>query len=282
MQNETQYIQEETIDLRELFAVLKKRKKLIAWVTGVLTLLAAVYAFVIAKPVYEAKGMIEIGQIDDTPIADTNDVKQKLSYEYKINSRGIKHTPPYVKAITVPKGSKSILSLIVESRNNEEGKAYIEKVIQKIEREYKAKTDAYIDNQKELIALTQQDIDENRKSLEQMQKELSDYSQKIISLKREDAALAGIYALQIGQKQIELQRLKKYISSLKIKKQELKLSITPIKMRPTHIVGEVETSDKPVKPKKALIVIVALITGLMLSVFLAFFLEFLSKGREQT
>ena len=48
-----------------------------------------------------------------------------------------------------------------------------------------------------------------------MKKELDTYSQKIISLKSEDAALAGIYALQIGQKQTELQNLKKYISKLK-------------------------------------------------------------------
>ena len=114
-----------------------------------------------------------------------------------------------------------------------------------------------------------------------MKKELDIYSQKIISLKSEDAALAGIYALQIGQKQSEVQNLKKYLSSLKNKEQNLKLSLTPLKMKPTHIVGEIETLEKPIKPKKKLIVIVAFITGLMLSVFLAFFLEFIKGMKEE-
>jgi uncharacterized protein involved in exopolysaccharide biosynthesis len=39
--------------------------------------------------------------------------------------------------------------------------------------------------------------------------------------------------------------------------------------------------EHPIQPKKKLIVIVAFITGLMLSVFLAFFLEFLAGSKEE-
>ncbi|MEE8588094.1 MAG: GNVR domain-containing protein, partial [Sulfurimonadaceae bacterium] len=49
----------------------------------------------------------------------------------------------------------------------------------------------------------------------------------------------------------------------------------------TELVGEVELLDRPIKPKKKLIVVVAFITGLMLSVFLAFFLEFIQGNREE-
>ena len=84
MQNNTQYIEEDKIDLRELFSVLKRRKKLIWSVMALFTLLALVYVF-IAKPVYEVKTMIEVGQIDAKPIDDINDIKQKLSYEYQVN-----------------------------------------------------------------------------------------------------------------------------------------------------------------------------------------------------
>ena len=281
MNQEQQCIQENTIDLRELFAVLKRRKKMIAGVTGVLTILALVYAFFVAKPVYEVKTMIEVGQIDKKPIDNVHNIQQKLSYEYQVNVKGKKIELPRVKAISIPKKSNSIFSLTVHSNTNDEGVQYIQTVINKIETDYKEKTDAYIENQKELIELTQGDIKENTASLTQMKQELDKYSQKIISLKSEDAALAGIYALQIGQKQTQLQDLKKYISELKAKEQELKLSITPLKMKPTHIVGEIETLEKSIKPKKKLIVVVAFITGLMLSVFLAFFLEFIGSARKQ-
>ena len=280
MQNNTQYIEEDKIDIRELFSVLKRRKKLIWSVTALFTLLALIYVFV-AKPVYEVKTMIELGQIDAKPIDNVNDIKQKLLYEYQVNAKGKKIELPRVKTISVPKKSNRILSLIIHSNNNEEGITYIQTVINKIETQYKEKTDAYTNSQKELIKLTQQDITENSINLIQLQKELDIYHQKIISLKSEDAALAGIYALQIGQNQTDLQELKKYISELKIKEQELKLSITPLMMKPTHIVGKIETLENPIKPKKLLIVIVAFITGLMLSLFLAFFLEFIRNGREK-
>ncbi len=248
--------------------------------TALFTLLALVYVFV-AKPVYEVKTMIEVGQIDAKPIDDINDIEQKLSYEYQVNIKGLKRELPLVKIISTAKKSKSILSLTVHANSNEDGIKYIKTVISKIETQYKEKTDAYTKSQKESINLIQLDIVENSTSLLEMKRELDEYSQKIISLKSEDAALAGIYALQIVQKQSQLIELQKYISALKNKEQELKLSITPLMMKATHIVGEIATMDKPIKPKKALIVIVAFITGLMLSVFLAFFLEFLRGMKKE-
>jgi len=279
VQNNTQYIEEDKIDLRELFSILKKRKKLIWSMTVFFTLFALLYVF-ITKPVYEVKTMIEVGQIDAKPIDDINDIKEKLSYEYQVNIKGKKIELPRVKAITVAKKSNNILLMNIHGYSNEEAVKYIQTVIEKIETQYKEKTNAYTDNQRALIKLVQEDIKENSVHLLQMEKELNTYNEKIISLTSEDAALAGIFALQIGQKETQLQNLKKYISSLKAKKQTLKLSITPLMMKPTHIVGEIETLEKPIKPKKTLIIIVAFITGLMFAVFLAFFLEFLRSMKR--
>jgi len=272
--------EDDVIDLRELVEVIRKRKKIIFLITVIITALAVVYAFWIAKPVYGAKAMIEIGQIDTEPIDDIKNIQEKLIYEYHVNNRGKKLRFPRVTAITVPKGSNRLISIATQGYSNDDASRYIQTVTKKIEADYKKKTDAYIANQKKMIALVQQDIRDNTESLKKMQQELDSYGQKIISLKREDAALAGIYALQIGQKQTEVQRLKRYISSLKTQEQQLKLSITPLKMQPTQIAGKVEVLDAPIKPKKKLIVIVAFITGLMLSIFLAFVLEFLAKGKE--
>jgi len=49
----------------------------------------------------------------------------------------------------------------------------------------------------------------------------------------------------------------------------------------SKVIGKYVIKDYPVKPKKKLIVVVAFITGLMLSVFLAFFLEFIQGGRKE-
>lgn len=281
MNNETQCIDEETIDLRELLAIITKRKKLIAIFTGLITLVAVIYAFFLAKPVYETKAMLEIGKIDTKPIDDIQNIRQKLLYEYQVNATGKMVPLPRVVSINVPKGSRTILGLTIHAHSNQEGKAFIQTVIHKIEREYQEKTEAYIKGQKKFIQLIQKEIDDNTKSLAALKKELHDYSERIISLKAEDAALAGIFALQIGQKQSQLQELKKYISKLREKKQKLELSISPLKLTSTHVVGEIDMLDKPVKPKKKLIVIVAFITGVMLACFLAFMLEFFEGEKHR-
>ena len=276
MQNNT----EDTIDLRELFLVLKKRKKMIWGVTTLLTLSALAYVF-IAKPVYQVKTMIEVGQIDAKPIDNVNDIKEKLSYEYQLNAKGKEIELPRVASISVPKGSNNILSMDIHGNSNDDAVKYIQTVIQKIETDYKEKTDAYTNSQKQLIKLIKSDIKDNTESLKKMEEALQTYNQKIITLESEDAALAGIYALQISQNQLQIQEIKVYISNLKNKEQALKLSMTPLKIKPTHQAGEIETLEKPIKPKKTLIVVVSFITGLMLSIFLAFFLEFVSGVKKE-
>ncbi|MGB6020131.1 MAG: GNVR domain-containing protein, partial [Sulfurimonadaceae bacterium] len=56
---------------------------------------------------------------------------------------------------------------------------------------------------------------------------------------------------------------------------------TNAKVKMTKVIGSITIGTDPIKPKKALIIVVAFITGLMLSVFLAFFLEFIQGNREE-
>ena len=154
-------------------------------------------------------------------------------------------------------------------------------IVKKIEGEYAEKVNNYIDTQKELISLTQFDIRNTTENLLKVQKTLENYNQKILNLSVQDAALAGIYTIQISQNQVQAQALQSRISALKAKEYTMKLSISPLRIKQTHIVGEVEILDSPVKPKKLLITIVAFITALMFSVFLAFFLEFLHGLKEE-
>lgn len=67
------------------------------------------------------------------------------------------------------------------------------------------------------------------------------------------------------------------IPKLKNQLKQIEISMKPPYLTKTKIVGRIYTHDHPVKPKKKLILAVALFTGLMLGVFLAFFLEFLQK-----
>ena len=278
--NQVQTMQEDVIDLRELLDVIKKRKRLVFWVTGIITALAFVYAFFIATPIYSVRSMIELGQINQKPIDNISSVKERLSYQYKVNSKGIKRSLPYINSITIPKNSKTILTLEVYGHHNEEAETYLKKVVSDITSQYSKKMESYINGQKTRIHQIDQDISETSTTLQKMKKELNNYDKHIRTLQKEDAALAGIYAMQIVQKQTQMISLQDHLSELENIKQDLLLSLSPLKIAPTQMLGEPEVRKSPVKPKKKLIVVVAFITGLMLSIFLVFFLEFLAKGKE--
>jgi len=283
--NQKKYIDGDVIDLRELIQTIKKRKKLIIFVTGMITLLAILYAFVLAKPLYEVKAMIEIGKIDagtkdEMPLDDLQDVKQKLEYLYGVSTKKRRELPR-VKAISIPRKSNSFFYVTVESRDNSSAISYINTITKKLEHDYAQKINAHIDTQKELLKLTQHDITVAQKNLSNSEKLLKDYAQKILDITHKDAALAGLFSMQISDVQSRVQKLQSYISELKEKEYELKLSLTPLKIKNTTLIGEIEVSENPVQPQKPLIVIVAFITGLMFSLFLVFFLSFIQGFKEE-
>ena len=72
--------------------------------------------------------------------------------------------------------------------------------------------------------------------------------------------------------QTKISQLNEEIDTLNFKKSEQNLSNT-------KLVGEYIINDFPVKPKKSLIVMIGFITGFILSIFLAFLLNFISKSR---
>lgn len=284
MNNKTVQFATDTIDLRELFQTLKRRKKIISLITLLLTSLAIIYVWT-TKPVYEVKAMIEIGKLesgtkDEKLLDNLGDIKQKLEYIYGVKSKK-KRVYPKVKSISLNKQAKSIFTITVEGYSNDEAIELIKKLVKNIEKEYQDKIDTYIKTKKKLIALTIENIKTTKQNLIKIEKTLDNYSQKIMNITAKDAALAGIYTIQISQNQKQAQSLLSKIYNLKIDIYNQELSITPLRLKPTQIVGQIEVQENPIKPKKLLIVIVAFITSLIFSIFLAFFLTFLSGLKNE-
>ena len=275
------YYEEDTIDLRELWAVLGKRKRLIWLITGVVTLAALAYVLLV-RPVYEVKGVVELAQIDKKAVQNANDLKQKLSFVYGVNAKGKKREYPLVQAITLPKKSKNLLVVTARGYNNASAKEKLESVIEYLQKVQNREIDIYIQTQKKRLALTVGDLKRNQQLVAQIEKDLKDYGKKLLSISKQSAALAGIYSIEIGKKQTELNNIINQLYYLRDTLNDIQLSISPLKIHKTIIIGSIEELDKPVKPKKTLIVVVAFITGLMLSIFLVFFLEFLQSERKES
>ena len=275
-----QCYEEDTIDLRELWAVLRKRKRLIWFITGVVTLAALAYVLLV-RPVYEVKGVVELAQIDKKAVQNANDLRQKLSFIYGVNTKGKKREYPIVQAITLPKKSKNLLIVTARGYNNASAKKKLENVIDYLSKVQNKEIDIYMQTQKKRLALTVDDLKRNQQLVLQIKEDLKNYQKKLLSISKQSAALAGIYSIEIGKKQTELNSIINKIYALKNSVNNIELSMSPLRIHKTVIVGNIEELAKPVKPKKKLIVIVSFITGLMLSIFLAFFLEFIQSERKE-
>jgi len=268
-------IQNDVIDLRELFFVLKKRKKMIALISTIITFLAIVYVFLIAKPIYEVGATIEIAQIDKDPVQDLISLKQKVEVLFDVHSKTKIIKFPIVSDIKIPKGSTKLVNIKTQGYDNNSTKQKLQEVIDYITVEQNKELTSYKEIQKKQLALIDKNIIRNKNFIERIKKDMNHYQNKLFNITTQDAALAGIYSIEIGKKQTELNNAASKIYSLKNTKSNLELSISPIKIQKMTVIGNIETRNHPIKPKKFLIVIIAFITGLMLSVFLAFFLEFI-------
>ena len=280
-------VSSDEIDLRELFLVLRNRKKMIYGIVVTATLIAAVLAFFIMKPIYSVKSMIEIGTIvggkkSNTPLDSyVEDIKQKISYTYRIGEKGVKRELPYVATVTLPKDSKNILSLEVLARNNKEGIKYLQTISDKIISDANKKTYAHIEETKRQIELFENDLLSSNENYKNIKNSIGTMNQKVASLSKIDPALAAIYALQVSQKDLTLSEIKNTMITIKNKIEELKDSISTNNVEFTKMIDKIQVLENPIKPKKALIVVVAFIASLIFSIFLIFFLNYIEGMKKE-
>jgi len=273
-------LQEDKIDLRELFLILKQRRVFILIVTLLVTLLGILYVL-ITEPVYEIKSVVEVSLINDKPIQSIHDTKQKLDFTYEVNVKGKKIELPVVSEINIPKKTTSLLVIKTQGYSNKDASDLMNKIVDEIKTQENEKIEIYKGTVQEKLKRIEEDISRNEKIAMELKSNISDYESKFINISQKDAALAGIYAIEIGKKQSEFYTLNDRISELYSERSDLILSVSNLLIQPTKVIGKYEVLDKPIKPKTALITVVAFITGLMLSIFLAFFLEFMKYPKEE-
>ncbi len=341
----SQTVQNEVIDLRELFSVLKKRKKLIWSITTLITLLAIVYAFT-ATAWWQVNTTLEIGNYIDNKTGETiylengARVSERLKIQYINTYKHVKGHDVKITSINSSKSNPQFISITAIGIDNKHAVTEIQKIIdvlqnkhQKIIEEIIAKKQSILDGiDRSIFQIEHLEIPSINEKINYIKRVKLPFVDKKItsvesnlknSMKQKDEAIknltslnneASLAALRMAQIQAQEYRIsgnEMKLIDLNTKKQQLLSTILPALARDmerfqkinlaslqekrkltmqlmqshnyhnTEIIGNIITQDKPVKPKKKLIVIVAFITGLMLSVFLAFFLEFLRGMKEE-
>lgn len=308
---ENRCIQEDEIDLKELFKTIWAKKIFIVIFTLVVTILAGFYAYS-KTPIYEAKALLEIGEYKKNPVDDAVALEKKLSTIFIDMEKNLKDKTSQISNISVVKGLKNFLEIKSESTSNEEAKNEILKVLTFVQNEHEKILDD-VKKQKEMelrnIDLQISDIKsksvdlidkkienniKNLKSLEEQLKQIDENLKKIDTLNPSLAALKlmekrditnSINTITIQNFELESKKdelLTTTLYKLEESKKIIELSLLPHNYKNTQIVGEIMTNDFPTKPKKKLIVAVAFVTGFIISIFLVFLFNFIKQNANRT
>ena len=313
------YLQEDEIDLRELFKTIWDKKVFIVIFTLVITILAAIYAYN-KTPIYEAKALIEIGEYKVINVTDKStskvfiddvaNLEKKLTTLYVDMFKNIEDKTSEITNINISKGLKNFLEIKSEAISNEEAKNEITKVLSSLQTEHE-KIINDIKNQKELelkaietqifdiktksVSLIDVEIEGIKKLLDKLNEQLQTIDDSL--KKNENLSLITLKLMEkkdisdsinnlISQKfELESKKdelLTNSLYKLEDQKRTIELLLLPHNYKNTQIVGEIMTNDFPTKPKKILIVAVAFVTGFIISIFLVFFIQFIQGIRKES
>ncbi|WP_419678370.1 Wzz/FepE/Etk N-terminal domain-containing protein [Aliarcobacter lanthieri] len=322
MQNE-KYIQEDEIDLKELFKIIWDYKKFILIFTAIFTILSIIYVS-IKTPIYEVKSLIEIGSykiekqdkdgfkiIEMNYIDDADHLSKRLSTIFIDLREHIENKEFDITKINTVKGMKNFIEISSESISNANAIEGLNEVIEYIRSEHskllddvKEKNEFDVKN----ISLTIKNIKEDK--LVNIDKKIDLYNQNILNLEEQMKSVEetlkninkldpSISALKLMEKRdilnviienksnlYDLIEKKENLINVEInklldRKKILEALSLPHNLKNSELVGSVLVNEYPVKPKKSLIVVVAFVTGFILSIFLVFFMQFIKSLKKQ-
>ena len=147
MNENRQQIEEDEIDLRELFKTIMDKKWFIMGFTLIVTILAVVYAYM-KTPIYQVKSNVQVGYIGEDLLTDPKTLVKVLNIEFNVEDK-LHLDKPFlseVSSISVNKKLKNFIEIKVNAISNDEAIKLNKKVAQYITEKYKTKVEHFIFN----------------------------------------------------------------------------------------------------------------------------------------
>lgn len=295
MNKEEILINDDEIDLVELFKTLWGYKIIIFLVTFLFVILGAIYVFVIATPKYEISATFENGYYK-VSINDNISINSKVSINDKIsiiNTLNVKWIDELKNQSNLDFKFDSIkdieksnnFKIVILANSNEIGISKMKEVLKSLEINDQKNIDNYVKNIKQQIEILKNqnlNLESNKKNFEiriddlkQIVKKIDDQLRDLS--KKDDLGSQLQFNKTLDLKNasnLEISAIEKNIMDLDsdyFKNQSdilgLKKKIEPENIQKTHILSNIVTYEKPVKPKKALILLISCFVGLFVSLF---------------
>jgi LPS O-antigen subunit length determinant protein (WzzB/FepE family) len=317
---EKNYYQEDEIDLKELFNTLWFKKNLIIGITATITILAGIYAFN-KTPIYEATALVEIGNYklhnnnnnnnNKASLDSANELVKKLNILFIDMLKNEKDRKFEITSISTPKKVNNFVEIKAEAISNELASQQILKVVSYIKNKHQKilddvtnrreleikniETKIYNIKNKEVKLLTEK-INIQQANLDDYKLQLNTIGKNIKDIENSNPALTALklmekrdlssFILELNLQLMDMRNKKDELQTTSInqlfeKKQLIASMMLPHNYKNSEIVGQIITNDYPTKPKKKLILAVALIAGFILSIFLVFIMNAFRKEDDK-
>ncbi|MFW2601999.1 Wzz/FepE/Etk N-terminal domain-containing protein [Aliarcobacter butzleri] len=314
MQNQ-KYLQEDEIDLKELFKTLWKYKIFILVFTFITTILSIIYVS-LKTPTYQVTALVELGSYktesdQDVIIDNADNLSKKLTTIFIDLRKNLENKNFEITKIVTVKGMKNFIEISSEASSNTQAIEGLNEVIEHIKSEHtKLLDDVKEKNEFDLknISLNIKNIEDDK--LKNIEKKIELYQQNILNLEEQMLSVTetlknlnklepSISALKLMEKRdisnaiisnksnlYDLIEEKENLINIEInklldRKKILETLSLPHNLKNSEVVGSILVNEYPIKPKKSLIVVVSFVTGFILSIFLVFFIQFVNNMKKE-
>ena len=244
------------ISLSDIFIILIRHKNIVIATMITVLLIAIIYLWQ-AKPLYEGSFTVEVGragQMDEAaPLENLKVLHKRLQIEY-----------PFIAKVD----RENIFFIItvrdyVRETVKEKLKMVSDQLLHKHNMTYNM----------EMNAMQKQD-DLIRINITELRSQIDSMSSFIKEIKTNEPTQASILV-------IEKNGLIENLLALEEKSINFNLNISKLKASATKLIHETAITDNPVKPKVVVIIMLSLITGIFISIFAVFIVEFFAKVSQK-
>ena len=257
------------ITLFDIWQILVARK----WVVlslPIIALLLSVFYLTQATELYECSARVMVGQAGVERLVENPAViVEKLVEKYGVYDKTIIRELPRVSSVVRDKkDTGNIVQIKAVDATASGAKMYLERVVAEVLARQHALFEQEMEiKQKRLMTLSGR--------LEGVEDFLQELERRIGLMDRQDPAQATVLAVEKGG-------FLRLASDLKRERYDLQTEMSTVVFYPAELLGVPHLPQKPIKPKRPLVLLLAGIFGLLLGIMSAFLAEFIFTARQRT
>lgn len=241
------------------------------WVVASITVcLAAGIAYLLLKaPVYEANATLRIGQVAGAgPFEPAEVLASRLLAEHgEKMADGVRRARPFLARAAVQRGTPSTVELVAEAYRPADAVDFLNRVLGEVQQSHAATYRRNVDS------LTQrlENLEAQRVAL------LRQYEEATVLLER----LRVLDPVQASLLTLERSRISGLISALDTERPSLTLRLTPPQTQLTVTLGEIVPPVRAASPRRALVLGLAALLGIVVGTALALAVDFAGRPRPR-